>query len=118
MARTLSPDFELFPAAREALERFGGIRVEQEAPGEDCKRETFDLDPSLALGEEDRFRSFEPLISGKLYPLGEAGAGHAFLAISERGEVYALMHDLWLVGRSIDDALERLIRGRHLQKLT
>jgi hypothetical protein len=36
--RALSPEFVLFPAARDALLRFGGIRVEQEGPGRQWAR--------------------------------------------------------------------------------
>jgi SUKH-3 immunity protein of toxin-antitoxin system len=115
--RALSPEFVPFPAARNALARFGGIRVEQDSPGEECARETFELDPLLAAGEEDLFRSCEAILSAKLYPLGESGGGNVFLAISDAGEVHALMHDIWLVGTSIEEALERLIRGLTLQKV-
>jgi hypothetical protein len=80
--------------------------------GEECARESIELIPLLAVGEEDRFRAFATVLGTKLYPLGEAGNGHVFLAISEEGRVYALMDELWLVGDTMEAALENLVRGR------
>jgi hypothetical protein len=108
----LAPGFVIFPAAAVALRRFGGIDVVQSGWGVSVARETFTLDPTLALGEEDRFRDYEVLIGQHLYPLGECGNGNYFLAISEDGSVFALMEGIDLVGRSVDEAIENLIAGR------
>lgn len=70
------------------------------------------IDPLLALGEEHRFRAHAESIGKELFPLGEAGNGHVFLAVAPDGIVYALMEDLWEAGADIDDAIERLVLGR------
>ena len=60
----LSHGFQLFGAAREALARFGGLRIDQYGPGAECAREAFEINPTLAVGEERRFRRFEDVTTG------------------------------------------------------
>ncbi len=108
----LGPGFPLFPAARDALARYGGISVRQSGAGEECARETFELIPLLALGEEEFFREVGSRVGTRLYPLGEAGGGHLFLAISTEGRVFAFMDDdIWLLGESMEEGLEALVSG-------
>lgn len=109
---TLREEFVLFPAARRVLEQFGGIEVRQTGPGEECAKSSFRVDPSLAWGEGDRFQMFSQKLGTVLYPLGDIDGGHAFLAVGDNGQVFALMDVVSLVGASITDALERLVRGR------
>lgn len=78
---------------------------------------SFDLNPSLAMGEEDRFRRYEEAVSVPLYPLGEACGGHVFMAIAEDGRVFAIMDDLWHIADSIEEALESLVRGRNWRRI-
>lgn len=106
-----SDGFEMFPSAERVLLEFGGLNVDQEGPGETCSVESFTLDPTLAAYEGDRFRELSSSINRRLYPLGEASNGHRFLAISENDSIYLLMTDLNLLGKNIDEALERLLRG-------
>lgn len=108
----LSPGFRLFPAAEMTLRRYGGIHIKQAGPGEETARESFELNPLLAIGEEDRFDEYACRLGKPLYPLGEAGNGHVFLAIASDGRVFALMEDLWLLGENMEAALETLILGR------
>jgi hypothetical protein len=108
----LSPGFRLFPAAEMALTRYGGIHVKQSGPGAEAARESFELNPLLAIGEEDRFAEHALRIGEPLYPLGEAGNGHVFLAIAADGRVFALMEDLWFLGESMEAAIETLVLGR------
>ncbi len=115
--RELRPGFRVFAQARLALGKFGGLRIEQSGTGEECARETFDLRPTLALYEEDRFERFASSLGSPLFPLGEAGNGHVFLAISPDGRVFALMEDLWLVGQTIEAALDNLVAGKSSTKL-
>ncbi len=95
-----------------ALKHYGGIHVKQSGPGEEAARESFELNPLLAIGEEDRFAEHALRIGEPLYPLGEAGNGHVFLAIAADGRVFALMEDLWFLGENMEAAIERLILGR------
>ena len=115
--RKLELGFAIFPAAQQALRRFGGLRVEQRGPGEMCARETFVIDPLLALYEDDRFQAYASPLGTELYPLGEAAAGHVFLAISTDGRVFALMDEIWLIGNTIEAAIESLVRGRAAERL-
>jgi hypothetical protein len=103
--------FTLFPAAERALREFGGLRVEVAGPGRECARSSFEVKPSLALGERDRFAAFEHTIGKRLFPLGEIEKGHAFLAIDEDGALYTLMDEGFLLGNDIDEAIARMIVG-------
>jgi hypothetical protein len=107
----LESEFPPFPQALRALSRFGGIHVPARGPGEVWTRQSFHLDPTLAAGEGDRFSDFAAMLGIRLVPLGEVGSD-AFLAIGEDGRVYALMLDLWLVGQSMEEAIEVLTNGR------
>ncbi len=89
--------------------------MKQSGPGAEAARESFELNPLLAIGEEDRFAEHALRIGEPLYPLGEAANGHVFLAIAADGRVYALMEELWFLGESMEAAIERLILGRVLQ---
>jgi len=109
--------FPVFDEARRALRHFGGVRVDQSGPGAEVARETFELKPSLALGEHDRFGEFASRLESPLFPLGEAGNGHVFLAIAPDGRVYALMEEIWLLGQTIEDAIECLVQGRRSTKM-
>jgi hypothetical protein len=79
---------------------------------EETARESFDLNPLFAIGAEERFSEHALRLGKALYPLGEAGNGHVFLAIAADGCVFALMDDLWLLGESMEAAMETLILGR------
>jgi hypothetical protein len=109
--RVLESEFSPFPRALEVLTRFGGVDVKLSGPGEAWARQSFRFDPTRAEGEGDRFSDFSSMLGVRLYPLGEVG-NEAFLAIAEDGRVYALMLDLWLVGASIENAIETMVRGR------
>jgi hypothetical protein len=114
----LSDGFEMFQSAESALLEFGGLNIDQDAPGETCAREPFTLDPTLTAHEGDRFSEFASLLNTRLYPLGEAAGGYYFLAISENGHVYLLMQDIRLLGESINEALERLLIGREAKEIS
>ena len=113
---TLS-DVNMFPSAESVLFEFGGLKVDQRGLGETCAREPFEVDPTLAAYEGDRFSEFSPLVSTNLYPLGEAFSGNYFWAIGEDDHVYILMDDIQLLGKNIDEALENLIVGRMPQRI-
>jgi hypothetical protein len=104
--------FRMSAPAAVALAEFGGLRVEQRAAGVDMSRETFEFDPTLAIGERDRFLRFESPGVGRLFPLGEAAGGHAFLAISDAGHAFLLADSLLPIGSSIEEAIRNLVEGR------
>jgi len=104
--------FELFPAASSALGEFGGLEFAASGAGVDFARGNVNIDPSLAIGEEDRFRELETRHGLKLFPLGEAYDGNLFLGIDPSGRVYLIDDELTLAGASIYRAIENLISGR------
>ncbi len=109
--------FQMFPAAQAALLEFGGLEVKRRGPGLTSARLPFHLDPTLAIGEEDRFSKFESVLQTRLYPLGEVADGHSFLAVAENGEAFLAGDDLFFAGKTIDEALERLTLGLSVQRL-
>ncbi|HET9775212.1 MAG TPA: SUKH-3 domain-containing protein [Gemmatimonadaceae bacterium] len=113
-----SEGFSMSPAATVALVEFGGIKVEQSGPGIDMARVPFEFDPMLAIGESDRFARFESASTSNLFPLGEAGEGHAFLAISDAGHVFLVADRLYPVGESVEDSIQNLVEGRRFTPRT
>jgi len=107
-----SDGFEMFPVAEAALREFGGLRVEQSGPGKECARAPFVIDPTLAIGEGDRFSAFELELGARLFPLGEGIGGHAFLAVAEDGRSFLIGDDLLFVGRSVEEGIAALVEGR------
>jgi len=110
------PDFEIFLKVEVALLEFGEIHIKQRESGIDFARETLEINPLLCVGESDRFADFESEIGEKLYPLGEGGGNHFFIAIAESGKIYGLMMEILLIANTFDEALENLILGKKPQK--
>uniref|UniRef100_A0AAU2A5X7 SUKH-3 domain-containing protein n=1 Tax=Streptomyces sp. NBC_00093 TaxID=2975649 RepID=A0AAU2A5X7_9ACTN len=108
--KTSMSDFRWHAAAEEFLQEFGGIRVDISGSGITCTRESFEFDPELAVGEEDRFAELSELFGRRFFPLGETGQGEFFLAIDEEGVVYLLASRVLRVGAG-DSALENLVTG-------
>ncbi|MFJ8588158.1 SUKH-3 domain-containing protein [Streptomyces sp. NPDC093595] len=50
-------------------------------------REAFQIDPLLALGEDDRFSEWGELIGKAITPIGELARGRYFLGIDEEGMI-------------------------------
>jgi hypothetical protein len=109
----LPPGFVLLEPARRVLEEFGGLSAGEWGPGLDCARMGIDIDPMLAVGEDDRFADYSARIGSPLYPLGEAGGGDCFLAIDDKGRVFLLMDDLILFeGETFEVALDQIFNGK------
>ena len=104
--------FAMFPTAERVLLEFGGLKVNEQGPGETCAREPFEVNPTLAAYERELFSYFSTLVNTSLYPLGEVDNGHNYWAVGEDDRVYLLMNDVQLLGENIDEALENLIIGR------
>ena len=109
--------FELFPSARDALCRFGGLAIDVRGPGIDRAREPFVLDPTRAIDAECLFQQYSKLLKTRLFPLGESG-DQAFIAIADTGKVYLLFEGSLLIGDSIERALSNLIEGRGVPEAT
>ena len=109
--------FEMFPLAEKILLEFGGLSINQRGPGETCAREPFDVDPTRAAYEDERFSDFLSVVNTKLYPLGDAASRHYYWAIGENEHVFLLMDDIQLLGTNIEEALENLIIGRQPLRL-
>ncbi|MGC9542306.1 SUKH-3 domain-containing protein [Streptomyces sp. UG1] len=97
-------------AAEKFLAEFGGISVDVSAPGISRAREPFELDPSLAYGEEDRFSEWGEEVGASLFPIGELDQGRFFLAIDEKSAIYLVADWLAHFGE-MPAALDNLVLG-------
>src|SRR5574342_295252 len=75
-------------AAISFLTEFGGIRLDNRGPGITSVREAFEFDPTLALGEDDRFIAWSERVNRRIVPIGVLDNGRYFLGIDEFGEIY------------------------------
>jgi SUKH-3 immunity protein of toxin-antitoxin system len=104
--------FSIFPAARSILEEFGGLRAECRGPGLRRARGGFDLTPTLAIGEEDRYEAAAAELGvHQLFPLGEAYGGHEFMAADAYGRIYILGIITMFVGKDMYDAIRNILLG-------
>ena len=117
-ANPMLSEFHMFNSAESVLLEFGGLRIDEQGPGETCAREPFEINPTLAAYEGDWFAHLSRRINTSLYPLGEAAAGYYYWAIGENARVYLLMDELLVLGTDMDNALENLILGRQAKKIT
>ncbi|MFF0298536.1 SUKH-3 domain-containing protein [Kitasatospora sp. NPDC004614] len=101
---------ELHAAAEAFLREFGGLTVDIDGPGITCARTPFELDPELAVGEEDRYLELGEDVGRRIFPLGELDHGRFFLGIDETGEVYLVEGALASFG-PMPQAMEHLILG-------
>ena len=107
----LPDDFVPFPAALNVLNEFGNLRIGKHGPGVECARIPLILNPMLATGEFDRFIEYENTLRIRLYPLGETGDGHSFIAIDEQGRIFLLFENISFVDNTFDAALDNLLNG-------
>jgi SUKH-3 immunity protein len=105
-----SGDVTMHEAAERFLAEFGGLTFAHGGAGVSRAREPFELNPLLALGEEERFAEWGDLIGKSLFPLGELDEGRYFLGIDEDGAVYLVADWLACFGAN-RDAVENLILG-------
>ncbi|MEU9081430.1 SUKH-3 domain-containing protein [Streptomyces sp. NPDC048357] len=102
--------FRIHPAAEDFLGEFGGLTVGGGGSGITSARHAFELDPLLALGEDDRFGALGEEIGRHLFPVGECDHGRFFLGLDEHGDLYLV--ECWLArfGR-MPEAMENLVLG-------
>ncbi|RGC67841.1 hypothetical protein C5N14_16665 [Micromonospora sp. MW-13] len=85
---------DMHPAAEAFLGEFGGLVVDAQGPGRTAARTPFELNPSLCVGEEDRFLAWGDETGRSLYPLGELDQGRFFLGMDDRGVI--LLVETWV----------------------
>ncbi|MEU8181889.1 SUKH-3 domain-containing protein [Micromonospora sp. NPDC049047] len=105
--------FHLHAAAARFLGEFGGLNVPQRRDrGQDVASVTFELDPRNGAGRRDWFRALGCPAHGVLYPIGDAGGGHAILAIDEDSTVFMLFGtECRRIGTG-PEAVANLVTGR------
>lgn len=97
-------------AAEHFLSEFGGLVINQSGPGISCARGSFEFDPLLAEGEDDRFAEWALVLGEPLSPIGELDHGRLFLGISGSGDIYLV--ETWPASfGSGQEALEALVLG-------
>ncbi|WP_200426050.1 SUKH-3 domain-containing protein [Streptomyces sp. NE5-10] len=114
--RASLPGVHMHAAAERFLQEFGGLHVQSSGPGEKHKRTPFEIDPNLAIGEDDRWLELSQMFDRAFFPIGGEDFGEFFLGIDEEGEIYFLMNWAISLGRG-DYALENLVRGLSRERL-
>ncbi len=97
-------------AAEGFLSEFGGLSFEYGGDGISRARESFEFDPLLGLGEDDRFGEWGELIGRRLFPIGELDQGRYFLGLDEAATIYLVADWLGQFGVGLD-GMESLILG-------
>ncbi|MEV0091191.1 SUKH-3 domain-containing protein [Streptomyces sp. NPDC050738] len=101
---------QMHESASTFLREYGGLSIGNGGPGITSARETFELDPLLALGEEDRFLDWGDEIGRHLFPLGELCDGRFFLGMDEFSEIYLI--ETWIARFGpMPDGLDNLLLG-------
>jgi SUKH-3 immunity protein of toxin-antitoxin system len=104
--------FTLHQAAESVLIEFGGLRIERVGTGVEVSSLRVDLDPAVALGEDDRLLDYFPELHNRsVFPLGEVEGGHAFLGIDLTGVTYLVMDEVHGRWPSFPLALDGVLRG-------
>ncbi|SRR5713226_7935444 len=101
--------FAMHSAARSFLQEFGGLSLGEHTSRTGVKSLVFNIDPTVAIWETDRFEEASREVGDKLYPVGEAVNGQEFIAIGERGDVYLVMDMVHHIATTAWGAFERLI---------
>ena len=107
----LPKEYEIFPAAIEALMEFGHLQVGQDAPGIECARSIIVFEPTLSSGAWDWCLIYSKLLGTDLYLLGEVDNQNIHLAIDPQGRVFLVSQDLMFVDDNFDTALEKIVAG-------
>lgn len=102
--------------AEQILLEFGGIEMRVDGPGLHRARGGLRFDPTLALGEAERFGRHSAKLGTQLFPLGEAFDGHAFLGTDSAGKIYLVGDELEFVGEDIYGAVEAILQGTHARR--
>jgi hypothetical protein len=109
-ARLGADGLVMHAAAEGFLSEFGGLAFADGGPGISRAREPLELDPLLALGEDEMFREWGELIGEDIFPIGELDNGRYFLGIGESGPLY-LVSD-WLARFGVGlGGMENLVLG-------
>jgi len=108
-----SSGFRMHDAAARFLSEFGGLKVSRgQSQGQEVASVAFELDPRNGEKRRRWLQSLRCAAVGELYPVGDAGGGHAIVAIDEQSTVFLLFGDECRrigVGR---EAVANLVLGR------
>lgn len=97
----------LFPAARAALDEFGGLRIE--APG----KYPFSFQPADHEPDHELYAGLEEILGKQVFPIGvRHDDGPSELTIDADGRVFAShWSGSYFVGPTLDEAIGTLVRG-------
>jgi hypothetical protein len=102
--------FVVHDAAVVFLSEFGGLAINVRGLGITRARVPFELDPSLCIGESDRFSDWGAHRGATFAPIGEMDYGRFFLAMDEKGCLYEMDNALGKLAVGVA-GLDMLIRG-------
>lgn len=103
---------QAFAAAREAYVDFTDLTTKRLGPGlgQRVRMIRFSAHPGRYLAEA--LYEFGLAVGARMFPLGSEGLDEGFLAIDERGRVFALdQGGEWFIGETVDEAIVALLLG-------
>lgn len=101
--------FVAHEAARRVLSEFGGLVTYGWPADPTTTRSAVRFDPLPAEWEIETYERMSRQAGTPLYPVGRADEGNSRLGIAEDGGLYIAMDGVELLGRTVDQALERLV---------
>ena len=104
-------DLPAFPAARQALAEFGGVRCGRPGPGQRRAIRLLTFDPLPGALNGAALAEFAEVIATPVFPLAVEG-DDALVVIDERSRVFVLdQAGEWFVGDTVDMAVTALLTG-------
>ncbi|MEV6307673.1 SUKH-3 domain-containing protein [Streptomyces sp. NPDC051840] len=102
----------LFPAAKQALRSFHGLRSRPVGPGRDVAPTGWVIDPVLVRHAGPPLSRLAETTGSLLFPLGRTDAD-AILAVDEEGRLFSIDHGgQWHLGDTVREGLAALAEGR------
>src|ERR1700733_5253969 len=105
---TAKGGFLMHDAARAFLREFGGLALRKKPLRPGYKALVFNIDPTVAIGENDRFDAASIEAGDTLYPVGEAVNGHEFSAVEAKGDIYLVMDMVHHIAATAREGFARL----------
>lgn len=84
--------FQIFPAAKDVLREFLGLKFGKVGTGVDCATSDIEIDPFAASHFDIELREkYERELKTTLFPLGEYHNSHGCIIIDKEGRIYKLI---------------------------
>lgn len=101
----------VFPAARQVLAEFAGVRCGRRGPGSRRAIRLLTFDPLPGARQAAALAEFAEVVGVPVVPIATEG-GDGVVVLDERGRVFVLdQAGEWFVGTTFDEAVTALLTG-------